>query len=206
MQARLPPIGDEARVAALCARCVFDDNRGLFTALITCTFSGRKTHTERDNMTVIRFVCATIVASFAAHANASEFCTPKAAFSVCHALHQDQQPDYLFYNDCVDIQKVACEATLDLSEKFFPSSTDDEKKALQKCATSPTGNLDWVHSYDCSIDVATTRNNRIYNSFLADRNLQDPGSQGAICTTLYIIADDVRRCLGDNKHMFTPIK
>lgn len=153
-----------------------------------------------------RLACAAVAASIATHPSASEFCSAKAAFRTCHTLHQDEQPSYAFYSDCMDTQKAACEAALDLSEKFFPSSTEEEKSALQRCAANDDGHLDWIYSFECGMKVARTRNERIYAKFLADRSLQDPANFGAVCTTLYVVADDVRRCLGDNKHLFGAIK
>ncbi|UWQ29899.1 hypothetical protein [Leisingera sp. M523] len=153
---------------------------------------------------IFRLACAAVAICIATHSSASEFCSPKAAFRICHALHQTEQPSYAFYSNCMDTQKAACEAALDLSQKFFPSSTEGEKAALQNCATNDAGRLDWIYSFECGMNVAKVRNERIYTKFLADRSLQDPGNLGATCTNLYVAADDVRRCLGDNKHLFLP--
>ncbi|MFV1442188.1 MULTISPECIES: hypothetical protein [unclassified Phaeobacter] len=199
MQARLPPIGDEARVAALCARCVFDDNRGLFAALIACTFSGSKTCTERDNMTVIHLARTTIAASLATMwitgpAQANFLCNDVAAFEVCRALNPGT-PDFSQIKDCMQVEQTACLAYADLSKRTGDTLSRRETEAVKQCGGRGEVSLHWLHQYDCLRNHIRERNEETYQRFLADRNLTNPDRAGRYCIFANIDPAKVEQCL-----------
>jgi len=140
------------------------------------------------------------VMTTASHADA--YCTKAVAFRVCRALHSDSQVTDSALRNCISVQQSACVAVLDLTETMVQSTTPQETTDFLSCAGHPAGVQDWVARYDCAAKVVQRRNQRIYARFLEDRGLTDPKSLGAACTSLFVVADDLRKCLGDLKPLF----
>lgn len=140
-------------------------------------------------------------ACLAGAAHAEEFCTETEAFRIC----QPRTGNTESLLNCIDAQLVACKASYELRNALEASSIESEKARLKACAKPSDGGIDWLKIYSCAFSVVEQRNRRLYVAFLADRDLADPDRIGRFCTTVFIDADEVRGCLGDNKAKFMPL-